>query len=335
MILAEARLGDGRLVRFLQATQADAPTMLSVIRDAFGHRPAIDPPPPALDETVDSVAAALSRGFGVLAEVDGEVAGTLIVVPEQTHSWITRVSVRPPFQRQGIASAMVEVALDALAEQGVPTADLIARAEFPQVVSWWRRHGFEQVGAEGTRLHLARSVSVRIEVPTAEDMQLLGRRLAGLVAAGDLILASGDLGAGKTTFTQGLGAGMAVSGAIISPTFVLARIHPSTAGGPGLVHVDAYRLGSFAEVEDLDLEISLADSVTLVEWGEGVAEGLSDDRLELDIRRSLDPEDDTRWVFLTPIGPRWTQARPALAALAGPAPDVAAPAGSTNRKATA
>ena len=79
--------------------------------------------------------------------------------------------------------------------------------------------------------------------------------------------------------------------------------------------MDAYRLGSFAEVEDLDLEVSLADSVTLVEWGAGIADGLSDSRLEIDIRRSLDPSDDTRWVFLTPIGDRWAGARPQLEAL--------------------
>ncbi|MEA5119272.1 MAG: tRNA (adenosine(37)-N6)-threonylcarbamoyltransferase complex ATPase subunit type 1 TsaE [Propionicimonas sp.] len=315
VILAEARLEDGRLACFLQPAPADAARMLAVIQDAFSHRPPIDPPPPALSETVETVRAALATGSGVLAEIEGEPAGALIVVPEGAHSWITRVSVRPAFQRQGIASAMVEVALDQLAELGVPTADLIARAEFPPVVRWWRRHGFQQVDAEGTRLHLARALPVCVEVPTAEDMQRLGRGLAAVVAPGDLILASGDLGAGKTTFTQGLGAGMGVSGAIISPTFVLARIHPNPGGGPGLVHVDAYRLGSFAEVEDLDLDVSLADSVTLVEWGEGVAEGLSDDRLEIDIRRSLDPADDTRWVFLTPIGDRWADARPQLEAL--------------------
>jgi len=92
-------------------------------------------------------------------------------------------------------------------------------------------------------------------------------------------------------------------------------VHPSTTGGPGLVHVDAYRLGSFAELEDLDLEISLDDSVTLVEWGAGIAEGLAEDYLELDIRRGLDPEDETRWIFLTPIGDRWTASRPELEAL--------------------
>ncbi len=316
MLVAEARIDDGRLVRFLAPSEADAGRLLVVIADAFGHRPPVDPPPPALSETTESVAAALARGFGVLAEVDGEAVGALIVVQDADRAWITRVSVRPAFQRHGIASAMVEVALDLLAERGVPTADLIARAEFPQVVAWWRRHGFVQIDAEGTRLHLSRAMPVCVEVPTAEAMQQLGRRLAGLVAAGDLLIASGDLGAGKTTLTQGIGAGMGVTGAIISPTFVLARIHPNPAGGPGLVHVDAYRLGSFAELEDLDLEVSLAGSVTLVEWGTGVAEGLSDDRLEIDIRRSLDPEDETRWVFLTPIGERWTAVRPELEALA-------------------
>lgn len=316
MLLAEARIGDGRLVRFLAPTAADAERLLTVIADAFGHRPPVDPPPPALSETTESVAAALARGFGVLAEIDGEAAGTLIVVQEDDRAWITRVSVRPAFQRHGIASAMVEVALDLLAERGVRTADLYAREEFPQVVRWWRRHGFVQLDAEGTRLHLSRALPVCLEAPTAEDMQGLGRGLAGLLAPGDLLIASGDLGAGKTTLTQGIGAGMGVSGAIISPTFVLARIHPHPSSGPGLVHVDAYRLGSFAEVEDLDLEVSLADSVTLVEWGTGVAEGLSDDRLEIDIRRSLDPEDETRWVFLTPIGPRWTSVRSELEALA-------------------
>lgn len=316
MLLAEARIDDGRLVRFLAPTETDAERLLAVIADAFGHRPPVDPPPPALSETTESIAAALARGFGVLAEVDGEAAGTLIVVEEGERAWISRVSVRPAYQRHGIASAMVEVALDLLAERGVPTADLYARAEFPQVVSWWRRHGFVQIDAEGTRLHLSRAMPVCIEAPTAEAMQQLGCGLAALVAPGDLLIASGDLGAGKTTFTQGLGAGMGVNGAVISPTFVLARIHPSPSGGPGLVHVDAYRLGSFAEVEDLDLEVSLADSVTLVEWGTGVAEGLSDDRLEIDIRRSLDPEDETRWVFLTLIGPRWTAVRSELEALA-------------------
>ncbi|MBK9696175.1 MAG: tRNA (adenosine(37)-N6)-threonylcarbamoyltransferase complex ATPase subunit type 1 TsaE [Propionibacteriaceae bacterium] len=299
----------------LQPGADDAERLREVIAAAFGHRPQVDPPPPALSETAVSVAAALARGFGVLALVDGVVAGCLIVILDGPHAWITRVSVRPDHQRLGIASMMVEVALELLAERGSATADLIAREEFPKVVGWWRRHGFVLADREGTSLHLSRAIPVLIEAPTADAMQALGRRLAGVVRAGDLVIASGDLGAGKTTLTQGLGAGMAVQGAIISPTFVLARIHPALGEGPGLVHVDAYRLGSFAELEDLDVEVT-PDAVTLVEWGAGIADGLSEERLEIDIRRSLDPEDETRLVFLTPIGARWERVRGELEGLA-------------------
>ena len=88
---------------------------------------------------------------------------------------------------------------------------------------------------------------------------------------------------------------------------MLSRVHRSSTGGPALVHVDAYRLGSFDELEDLDLEASLADAVTLIEWGGGIAEGLAEDRLEIDIRRGLDPDDETRLVFLAGVGPRWAE----------------------------
>ena len=144
-------------------------------------------------------------------------------------------------------------------------------------------------------------------------MQAFGATLAQSAQPHDLLLLKGDLGAGKTTLTQGIGAGLAVSGPVISPTFVLSRVHPSTTDGPALVHVDAYRLGSFDELEDLDLEASLGDSVTLVEWGSGVAEALTRDRIELDIRRGIDPDDDTRWVSVTPLGDRWDRAAVAAA----------------------
>lgn len=136
-------------------------------------------------------------------------------------------------------------------------------------------------------------------------MRALGVRLAGLLRAGDLVIATGELGAGKTTFTQGLGAGLGVDGPVISPTFVLSRIHHSTSGGPDLVHVDAYRLSDSAELIDLDLDESMARSVTLIEWGEGKAEELSDDRLELFIARSSDPDDETRTLELVGVGERW------------------------------
>jgi len=114
-----------------------------------------------------------------------------------------------------------------------------------------------------------------IRVPTAEQMRALGRRLAGVLRAGDLVLLSGPLGAGKTTLTQGIGAGLGVRGSVTSPTFVIARVHPSLSAGPDLVHADAYRLGSRAEVDDLDLDTDLATAVTVVEWGEGLVEDLA------------------------------------------------------------
>ena len=114
----------------------------------------------------------------------------------------------------------------------------------------------------------------RVEVPTAADMHALGRRLARLLRAGDLVVLAGDLGAGKTTLTQGLGAGLGVRGDVTSPTFVIARVHRvARRRARPLVHVDAYRLGSLAEVDDLDLDASLEDSVTVVEWGERQGRG--------------------------------------------------------------
>ncbi len=112
-------------------------------------------------------------------------------------------------------------------------------------------------------------------VATAGQMRTLGQRLSGLLRAGDLVVLSGPLGAGKTTLTQGIGAGLGVRGSVTSPTFVIARVHPSLSSGPDLVHADAYRLGSRAEVDDLDLDEDLATSVTVVEWGEGLVEDLA------------------------------------------------------------
>jgi tRNA threonylcarbamoyladenosine biosynthesis protein TsaE len=112
---------------------------------------------------------------------------------------------------------------------------------------------------------------------------------------------SGGLGAGKTSLTQGIAEGLRVRGPITSPTFVIARVHPSLAGGPDLVHVDAYRLDGLAELDDLDLDASLEDAVTVVEWGHGVAEQLSEDYLEVTLSGH-----DARTVELVGHGGRWT-----------------------------
>lgn len=123
----------------------------------------------------------------------------------------------------------------------------------------------------------------QIVVGTAEQMRDLGRRLARLLRAGDLLVLSGALGAGKTTLAQGIGAGLRVRGPVTSPTFVIARQHPSLGAGPDLVHADAYRLGSRAEVDDLDLDAGLATAVTVVEWGEGLVESLAQSFLAIAI----------------------------------------------------
>jgi tRNA threonylcarbamoyladenosine biosynthesis protein TsaE len=141
-------------------------------------------------------------------------------------------------------------------------------------------------GAVGSAGSAAVTVE-RVEAGAARDTQEVGRNLGRRLRAGDLVILSGELGAGKTTFTQGLAEGLNVRGPITSPTFVIARVHPSLAGGTPLVHVDAYRLGSLAELDDLDLDASVEDSVTVVEWGEGKAEVLSGQRLEVRIERAL------------------------------------------------
>lgn len=152
--------------------------------------------------------------------------------------------------------------------------------------------------------------SLGITVNSPEQMGELGRRLAKLLRPGDLVMLTGELGAGKTTLTRGLGEGLGVRGAVTSPTFVIARVHPPLSDGPPLVHVDAYRLGGgLDEMEDLDLDVSLPESVIVVEWGDGKVEELSESRLRVVIHRAVgDTTDEVREVTLTGVGARWTDA---------------------------
>jgi len=143
-----------------------------------------------------------------------------------------------------------------------------------------------------------------LRIATDAEMRDLGRRLAKILRAGDLVILAGPLGAGKTTLVQGIGEGLGVRGPVTSPTFVIARVHPVLSGaGPALVHADAYRLGSISEVDDLDLDTDASTAVTVVEWGTGLAEGLSEDRLEISIQP--DVTSDVRAVQLIGYGVRW------------------------------
>jgi tRNA threonylcarbamoyladenosine biosynthesis protein TsaE len=165
---------------------------------------------------------------------------------------------------------------------------------------------------------------MRTIIPDADAMHDFGIELAGRLRAGDLVVLTGPLGAGKTTLARGLGEGLRVRGAVTSPTFVLARTHPSTIGGPPLVHVDAYRLASAIELDDLDIDFQT--SIVVVEWGRGMLDGIAESWLDIEIERptgaleaSTDTEsgehrkedaelldvDEPRTVTITGFGPRW------------------------------
>jgi tRNA threonylcarbamoyladenosine biosynthesis protein TsaE len=129
-----------------------------------------------------------------------------------------------------------------------------------------------------------------VELPGPSDTEAFGERLAAALGPGDLVVLSGPLGAGKTVLVRGIARGLGVAGPVTSPTFVIAREHRPLPGGAGvpLVHVDAYRLGGPAELDDLDLDTDLADAVVAVEWGEGVAERLSERHLLVRLDRRPD-----------------------------------------------
>jgi tRNA threonylcarbamoyladenosine biosynthesis protein TsaE len=206
----------------------------------------------------------------------------------------------------------VRAGLHAAAELGEGRAEravVFAREELPHTARFWRQQGFAEFDRHPPYVELARALPRRYAVPTADDMRALAQQVAGLLRAGDVLVLSGDLGAGKTTFTQGLGAALQVRGDVTSPTFVISRVHPSLVGGPDLVHVDAYRLGGAAELDDLDLDTDLDRAITVVEWGEGLAEDLADSPLEIRILRTKGADAaeglDPRSVEIDPLGRRW------------------------------
>ena len=225
------------------------------------------------------MAAALAPYGGLLAEQDGVPVGALILDRSGSRMFLRRFGVLPSAQGTGIAGRLVEAAIEAA--EGCDRVVVIARQELPDSVGFWHSNGFKQISSHGPYLELERRVLVVADVPDAPSMRVLGGRVAEVVAAGDVLVLNGQLGAGKTTFTQGLGAGLGVRGQVTSPTFVISRVHPPLGSGPALVHVDAYRLGGIAELDDLDLDMSLDEAVTVVEWGGGIAEGLADSRLEI------------------------------------------------------
>ena len=175
------------------------------------------------------------------------------------------------------------------------------------------------------------TATFQVSTSDADQTRSLGEDLGRVLAAGDLVMLSGGLGAGKTTFTQGIGIGMGVRGRVASPTFIVARVHPSLSGGPDLIHADAYRIKDLSDLETLDLDSSLDEAVTVVEWGEGKTEAMSNERLSIEVRRAsggqaetdgdiIDLEhmdDGTRLIVLRAHGHRWDGVLDAVVAAHG------------------
>jgi tRNA threonylcarbamoyladenosine biosynthesis protein TsaE len=308
----------------IDAGPEHAAVIVDIIHRSFGARPVLDPPTTALDETVETVAGTLATAGGLLVERRGLPMGAMLFDESRPGQLgLRRVCVDPDIQARGVASAMLGVAEDTAEERGKDGIWLDVREELPETVQFWTRRRYEPVGRDEPFIEFGKTLWLAREVPTPEEMQALAGRLAPLLRAGDLLVLSGDLGAGKTTFTQGLGAGLGVRGPVTSPTFVLARTHPSLVDGPPLVHVDAYRLGDLSEIDDLDLDSTTESAVTVVEWGDGMAEQLTDSWLHVKIEvrgpRPIDPlgtphdgdlgdaaaDADPRVVTIKPHGPRW------------------------------
>lgn len=294
----------------------DAATISEVIHAAFAARPRLDPPTTAFDETPESVQATLERHGGLLCTVNGVVAGALLFTDGGSGALgLRRVAVIPQCQSRGVASTMVQAAEEIAAGRGCDDVVLRARRALPALVRFWTRRGYVETAQQASHLTLAKALPVEVSAGSADACRALGESIGRLTRAGDVVILTGALGAGKTTLTQGIATGLQVRGQATSPTFVVAREHPSMVGGPDLVHVDAYRLGSSLELDDLDLDAALENSVTVVEWGEGVAERLSPSLLRVEITRLLGGDEisgssssELRQISITPVGARWVGA---------------------------
>ena len=287
--------------RVLGAVDAEEVQALTV--RAFGLAPLLEPPSSALSESVETIAADFAGHGGLLLRgPDGHLLASCRLRRQGTAWVLRRCAVDPGQARRGLGRRLVQAALQWACDEQVLRTHVGVRHARPGSRAFWESLGFRLLAEHGFWTELVRPVPLVLDGPPATHE--LGRRLAGELRAGDLLVLSGPLGAGKTALTQGIGVGLGVRGTVTSPTFVLARVHP---GPLPLVHVDAYRLRDSGsrrlELDDLDLDASLPDSVTVVEWGDGLAEGLSEARLEVALDR---PEEDSRTLVSTPHGRRWS-----------------------------
>ncbi|MDX6285522.1 MAG: tRNA threonylcarbamoyladenosine biosynthesis protein TsaE [Frankiales bacterium] len=297
-------------VTFRVATPDDAAAVLAVTQAAFGMGPPLEPPSGAVSEMLDQVRADLVEDGGVVGEIDGTVVAALRTPRRGRAVWLRRVAVTPTLWRHSVGSRLVAWTHAHLAQHSdLHELRVGVRTARPGARRFWEELGYTPSTQHDYWQELRRDPAYAGVVATAADMRAIGSRLAALLQAGDLVVCIGGLGAGKTTFAQGVGAGLGVAGAVTSPTFVLARQHRPAATGRGLpfVHVDTYRLGAVAdplgELDSLDLDTGLEEAVTLVEWGEGLVEQLARNRVE--VRMYADPSTEARTIVVDVLGPRW------------------------------
>jgi tRNA threonylcarbamoyladenosine biosynthesis protein TsaE len=288
----------------VERVRGDVPVdeVRALTRRAFAEQGVLEPPSGALSETAARVADDFATGGGLLLrDAGGRLVGTCRVRRLGSAWLLRRCAVDPAYRRTGLGRRLVDEASAWGADEGALRLHVGVRDALPGSRAFWESQGFTVLARHGFWTELARGVRLDLDGP--EQTQELGRRLAAELQPGDLVVLSGPLGAGKTTLTQGIGAALDVRGHVTSPTFVLARVHP---GAVPLVHVDAYRLrdaGGRVELDDLDLDASLDDSITVVEWGEGLVEGLAESRLDVHLER---PAENVRTALVTPVGPRWS-----------------------------
>ena len=284
------------------ATESDAPAIAALTTAVFAA-PDLSTSSRAAADGVEVVAADLHDRRVLVAVDRGVIVGVVRVRPDGRSRWLRQLAVDPAHRRRGVAAALVQAAVVpglVSLHAGVLHGDRAGARVCTRL-------GFERAdGHDGWDTY---SRPLPRAIPTAADMRQCGRKLAAVLRPGDLVLLTGPLGAGKTTLAQGIGAGLGVVERLTSPTFVLAREHQ---GRVPVVHVDAYRVGSALEFDDLDLDTPAEAAVMLVEWGEGLAEGVAAGHLRVTLARSERGDDELRTVTLCGVGPAWDGRRGAL-----------------------
>ena len=282
--------------------------MRAVVAPAFEARPPLDPPAAALSESVTSWPRC-SRARRAAGAPRGRGRRRAGARPEGHHD------VPPPLRRaargpRATASRRCSSTRPSTRRDGFDDLTVVAREELPRDAAFWERPGFREIRRDSPNVELRRPLRTFLfDAPDAEAMREIGRALAGQLRAGDLVVLSGELGAGKTTFTQGIGQGLEVRGDITSPTFVIAREHPSLVGGPGAGprrRLPARRHRRARRPRPRDLAGRLGD-------GRGVGRGRRRGAGRVAARGPDHPRPgrrehadlDPRRVLMTPIGPRW------------------------------